>query len=68
MVRMGFDFETYGGLRVKYRGGYLTQFVPAGTRGEIVYTVPGAFAEVQVRWDNGECFAHRWDEIEKGDS
>lgn len=66
MVRMGFDFETHGGVRVKYLGDNLVgNMVPVGCGGEIIYTVPGSYAEVQVRWDNGGCFAHRWDGIEK---
>lgn len=65
MVRMGFDFETYGGLSVRLKDNLLAPFVPVGVAGEVVYTVPGAYAEVQVRWKSGDCCAHRWSDITK---
>lgn len=60
MVRMGFDFETHATKRVRYTSG---PWMPIGSEGEIIYTVPGAYAEIQVKWDRGECYAHRWDEV-----
>lgn len=74
MVRMGFDFETFGGRKVRYKGSpdeptFL--WVPVGTVGEILYTVPRSYAEVQVRWCGksmsgamNPCFGHRWIELE----
>lgn len=74
MIRMGADFETFGGAKVKYKGfeEKLLNWVPVGSVGEIIYTWPGSFAEVQVKWKgvtslNGledPIYAHQWSELD----
>lgn len=79
MVRRGYDFETHGGLDVRYMGpvpegggepGDL--YPPIGTKGVVGYTKKGMFGMdecVQVAWepwrpDTYHVLYHSWAELE----
>lgn len=72
LVKMGADFETHAGKAVRYKedASPCTNQIPVGTLGAIVYTMPGSYAEVTVKWERdrtgpgGVVYMHRWEELE----